>query len=128
MSNPEPSTGEPPAFLEPEARAEWVRLAPVLIAHGWLSILDEPLLATYVSALAELRRVEGLLREQGNTYSDSKGDLRRRPESITASQLRTSIRGLGNELGLSPAGRSRLRSSPPEEEDPYEIYLKRGRG
>lgn len=68
-----------PNWLEPEARKEWRRLAPVLIGAGILTGADAVPFAGYCQAYARWKEAEQEVTKLGMVYRD--GD-RRQAESI----------------------------------------------
>lgn len=92
---PKPALGLPaaPAWLLPEARAEWDRVCAAYGALGILCALDGAMLATYATMWARFAASE-----QATPYV-----------SMPASYLST-MAGIASRLGLDPSGRTRLRT------------------
>ena len=101
--DPKPSpipTGTPdkPAWLSPEASAEWDHAVAILEPTGWLCPTDQDSLALY----AEL-------------YANFKKD----PASVTAAQV-TQIRLLMGELGMTPSARAKMPAPVKAKENQFE--------
>lgn len=117
-----------PSYLEGEARAEWVRVAPRLAKLGLLTELDETMLALYCQAVANWREAEARVRlvtaphragcplgqdpeSHGHGFENAlmQGWVKR------AKEERAAARQLAAEFGFSPASRSRVKAAPPDE-------------
>jgi len=97
-----------PNYLLPEARKEWRRLAPSLIAMGVLTVADVVPFAAYCTAFARWREAEDFITKHGAVYKDPKGFARPNPcVAIAAQQLRE-IKSLAAEFGLTPANRTAI--------------------
>ena len=62
-----------PAWLMPEAKKEWKRLAPSLIAMGVLTEHDMEAFAGYCQAYARWREAEEFLSQHGTIFSTPSG-------------------------------------------------------
>ena len=65
-----------PRWLDPEAKAEWKRIAPELKRLGILTVLDGPILAAYCESVGLLRHAATHLRKEGaatEVYAVDKG-------------------------------------------------------
>lgn len=117
---------KPPAWLDADAKREWRRIVPDLVNEGVpLAALDVGMLCTYCDAYATFRRcVEALA--DGMTFTTSHGGTQPRPENALKARAVAAILAVERRLGLSPASRARLSTSPqvPEEEDPMEALLR----
>lgn len=81
-------TAEPPDWLSEDARAHWLRLAPMLAAAGVLKASDADLLATYCETYA------------GYIVATRSGSA---PMSMVGQ-----LRQLMGELGMTPSARARI--------------------
>ena len=90
----------PPAWLLPEAKAEWVRVWDELARLERLSVVDLKVLEGYCMSYARWREAEAAVDRDGGVVilRSDKGEVR----SLTASPCAV-------ELGLSPASRGRVR-------------------
>lgn len=94
---PVPGLPVPPAWLLPEALAEWNRVCAAYGALGILCPLDGGMLATYSTMWARFAAAE-----QAEPYI-----------GLPASYLST-MAGIASRLGLDPSGRTRLRTPDPD--------------
>lgn len=96
----------PPAWLSPDARAEWSRVIPILTDRKILSAADLGSLENYCVAIGTVREMDRYLQEKGHII-DVEGVPRRNPAvGIQAEAMTRSLR-LAAELGLTPVSRSR---------------------
>jgi len=106
-----------PGWLAPEARRLWRSLAPELIRLGLLTPLDRAAFAGYCQLYARWRQAERVLAVEGETIPGHRGVLRKHPMLTVARQALELMRKFGEEFGLSPAARQRLRVKPPASDD-----------
>ena len=106
---PMPVRGVPsqPAFLDPEAKAEWKRVTPELRRLGLLAHLDRAILSTYCEAWAVWVDAAKARR----TDDSSMAWRRYRDSSRLVSDLATA-------LGLTPNARGRMKAPDPEDSSP----------
>lgn len=64
-----PHSGKAPAWLSKEAKAEWRRLAPQLLAEQMLTAPDEPMLAALCEAIAGYREATADIAKHGRVLS-----------------------------------------------------------
>lgn len=113
---PKPRIGPPacPSWLDPEAKREWRLIVREwrLAAPRLLTRVDGGVLASYCQARAR----------QAQAEEEISADLRAgegldRSKVLTASKYSAQVRAFAQELGLSPAARTRLRLPEPGEVD-----------
>lgn len=117
-----------PNWLEPEARKEWRRLAPVLIGAGILTGADAVPFAGYCQAYARWKEAEQEVTKLGMVYRD--GDrVRPNPYIAIARAAFAEVKSLAAEFGLTPRqphrdhrGRA-VRGKTKKELDPMEQIL-----
>jgi|GEM_PF-176970 len=102
------STLRCPNYLLPEARKEWRRLAPALIAMGVLTVADAVPFAAYCTAYARWREAEDFITQHGAIYKDPRGFARPNPYVAIAAQQLREIKSLAAEFGLTPANRTAI--------------------
>ena len=114
----------PPDTLSRQARLEWGRLIRAAPAR-LISRLDRNALADYCENEVLLRKLRAELDKLGDlTYENQKtGVLLARPQlraiaTIVSQQVR-----LGQELGFTPASRSRVHLPEPPAQDTHEGFL-----
>ena len=102
---------EPPAFLLPEAKAEWKRLAPELVELGLLTAFDLQPFALYCQAVGRAEMAERIFAETGGalTIRGARGGEIINPLLRIARDAANEAMRLGAEFGLTPISRTRLR-------------------
>lgn len=101
----------PPDWLNDDARAEYLRLAPQLHVMGLLTDLDQTALANYCQAFGLFQQCNRDLVEQGTTtLVDTKNGqfVASLPQFNQAMKLLQQMRAWGAEFGLTPSARSGL--------------------
>jgi len=102
-----------PGHLGAEARAEWQRLAPMLVQLGLLSTLDRTAFAAYCQAWAHHVEAEEMLASSGTTMTTSNGQIIVSPWMRVSRQAVETLARLLGEFGLTPAARTRINTTPP---------------
>lgn len=136
-AEPMPALGTPemPSGLPVRAIAEWKRIVPELAALGVLTTIDGKALAGYCVAFARWMEAErevtrlGLIVEEPLLNKDGVEigrRYRRNPAVSIAHEAMKLRKSFLIEFGMTPAARSRIRIEKPQEEDPLEVFLKRG--
>ncbi|MDQ0347865.1 phage terminase small subunit P27 family [Ancylobacter vacuolatus] len=98
---------DPPEWLSPDARAEWERVAPILIEERrTLTMTDVATLANYCVAVGRAAEAERLITSEGMIYHSKTGP-KKHPAVAISSDAQTQARLLAGELGLTPVSRSR---------------------
>ena len=118
-----------PAWLMPEAKKEWKRLAPSLIAMGVLTEHDMEAFAGYCQAYARWREAEEFLSQHGTIFKTPSGYVQQVPQVSIAMQNLKIMQSFCAEFGLTPASRARLYANSGESaasDDPMESVLKGG--
>lgn len=134
---PRPIAPKPPAWLDPEARKEWKRVAPELERLGLLTCVDGAALETYcqhyaimVRALKELKQH---VKEHGTimvTYTNKAGaeNVVPHPAIKVANEAAKVMRAFALEFGLTPSARARMALPGKRDEvDEFEEYLRHGK-
>lgn len=96
----------PPAWLSKDAKAEWRRVAPDLIARKVLNETDLGALESYCVAAAGIRETARIITRQGRIVNSPAGP---KPHPAVRMQLAylESARRYAAELGLTPVARQR---------------------
>lgn len=108
-----------PSWLSKEAKAEWRRVAPILVMERrTLTEGDLSTLAAYCLAVGQLQESSRILASEGLTFKTEAGIPKPHPAAKLRTDAMTQIRQLGVELGLTPVSRSRpaLREEADSEE------------
>lgn len=98
---------DPPDWLSDDARAEWERVAPILIdERRTLTVTDLASLANYCVAVGRAAESERIIARDGIIVT-VKGVPKKHPAVAVSSDAMTQARLLAGELGLTPVSRSR---------------------
>jgi P27 family predicted phage terminase small subunit len=103
----------PPAWLRAEAKVEWRRVLPGLIARRTITNDDIPTVENYCQMLGTVRAMQALIAKEGEMIPTAHGK-RRHPAYQTLFQALAETRRLAAELGLTPASRGK---APPASAD-----------
>jgi P27 family predicted phage terminase small subunit len=109
--------GNPPAWLQGEALAEWHRIVPELERVGLVTALDQTTLAVYCETFGLWRQATAVVNEHGPTITSARGVVRVRPEHRIAQRALDAMRQWSAEFGLTPTSRGRLTVPKPVVED-----------
>ena len=116
---PKQSASSAPTFLSTDARTEWRRVMPMLVANGIMTGLDRAALAAYCQAYGRWAQAERALAD------DATADLKARfgllSETSNGNKIQNPLVGIANkaardmvryasEFGMSPAARARVAS------------------
>ena len=106
-----------PEFLGKIGRREWNRIGPELVEKGVLTAADMASFAGYCASLERAIRAEEMIRDEGYTLETPQGFEQARPEVSIARQAWAEVRKFGQEFGITPSSRTRVRPAggkPPE--------------
>lgn len=124
---PAPGVGAPPVFLGKVAKQKWFELvAQMGHVPGWLTEADHDLLTLYCSAWARFVEAEvetpKLRKRQARATGEERGQLLNEINLLTGQrkQAEKDMKTTRNELGLSPASRTRIRVNPGQSELPLD--------
>ena len=119
-----------PAWLLPEAKKEWKRLAPSLEAMGVLTPVDASAFAGYCQAYARWKEAEEFITQHGSIFKTPSGYVQQVPQVSIAQQNLKIMQSFCSDFGLTPATRSRIIAGSGAEggasDDPMEKLLKGG--
>lgn len=123
-AEPTPTRGEPgmPSELDDEARAEWRRIVPELMAVGVLTVVDRGVLANYCMAWSRWLKAEKEIATGGITVSTEHG-LRKHPAISVAEGAQRIMLAFLQQFGLSPVSRARLTTTRVDEKSDLEKFL-----
>ena len=120
-----------PAWLLPEAKKEWKRLASSLESMGVLTVADLMAFAGYCQAYARWREAEEFITQHGSIFKTPSGYVQQIPQVSIAQQNLKIMQSLCTEFGLTPATRARIIAAGGGSDDsiihdPMEKLLKGG--
>ena len=106
-------TPDPPDWLDPDARAAWDHLVPMLVSMGVLTRIDGNALARYCRLFARWKKAEAFIDKHGDVYplKDEHGHvkcLQPFPQVSTAAKLSQQLTRLEQEFGMTPSARARI--------------------
>lgn len=109
---PVPPAGIPtcPAYLSDEAKREWNRKAPDLVAMGLLSLIDDGTLGAWCEAISDLAEANKALKahfKAAKCYdiTTDKGNLITHPAAYRKASAIAAIGRLSGKFGFSPSDR-----------------------
>jgi P27 family predicted phage terminase small subunit len=119
-ARPQAPVKEPPCpdSLVGDARAEWKRVAALLVDANLVAELDCAALALYCQAWADWREAQAEIADGGKVIMSPKGYPIINPWVSIARGAAETMRRLLAELGLSPSARTRLvtrKEKPPKQ-------------
>ena len=97
-----------PGWLMPEAKKEWKRLAPSLIAMGILTDHDMEAFAGYCQAYARWKEAEEFITQHGTIVRTPSGYWQQVPQVSIAQTYLKVMNRFAEQFGLTPASRSRI--------------------
>jgi len=115
---------EPPKQLSAAARVEWDRIAPILLDCGLLTDADRDNLGAYCEAVVRFWEAQEHLRQTGYLIRAPSGYPIQNPWYAVMQEAGNTMKSLGQEFGLSPSSRSRIRVDDQKPKDEFESYLK----
>jgi P27 family predicted phage terminase small subunit len=115
--------------MDDRAKAEWIRVVPLLVDAGVLTDVDLTSLANYCIAYSQLIGAQELINLNGLFYTTTTKDgaemQRKNPMIEVVNLAMRNMLAFASEFGLTPSSRSRLKVEKAPEEDPMENLLKR---
>lgn len=109
-----------PTWFTKQAKAEWQRIMPLLIARKILTDADMGSVENYCVAIGQVREMQELIGKQGPVIMTERGP-RAHPAVKIQSDAMTRARLLASELGLTPVSRSRPAIRDDDAEDAWDI-------
>ena len=109
-NEPKPAKRAPrcPAWLEDEAKKEWIRMGKVLEQLGLLTEMDMAAFAGYCQAYARWKEAEEFITQHGTMVRTPNGYLQQVPQvSIAQTNLKIMLK-FCEQFGLTPSARSRI--------------------
>jgi P27 family predicted phage terminase small subunit len=121
VNEPKPKLGIPPvpAQLSDEAKAEWERLAPELFEQGVLCPQDGAALAALCEFRADFLHASTMCAtkdgQDRKVIKTANGNFQENPYYSIKKRSAELMYKFLTEFGLTPASRSRLNATPPQE-------------
>lgn len=117
-----------PEILQGHARAEWERIAPILLSIGVLKQTDLALLAAYCQACGDWQEAVAWMAENGTTMTlhDDVGRVKSVqvvPQYRIARTAAEQMKRFGAEFGLTPSSRTQIKTDAPQTENKWRKFL-----
>lgn len=96
-----------PVWLSAPAKAEWKRVAAILVERGVLTEADLGILASCCDAFGTIIECRRTIQREGLTLVAPNGTMKRHPAVAILNATQAQHRQLCAELGLTPYSRSR---------------------
>lgn len=113
--------GEPPDWLDHEAREEWWRVVPDLDTAGVTSRVEATALGAYCLAVSRLRKAQAEVFRDGLTIM-TEGGLRKHPAISIIERAEATIKAFAAEFGMTPASRSKVQAKPADKDEPSSSF------
>jgi P27 family predicted phage terminase small subunit len=118
-----------PAYLDREARREWKRRVPILLAMGVLTVADGVALGNFCQAVSMLVQAHKAMQQaakgagSGLLMKTPSGYVQQSPLLGIINAQVDIITRISREFGLTPASRTRLAAATEPDVDPLEAKL-----
>ena len=129
---PKPETSVPscPNWLDRRAKWAFKELSKVLSDIHVLTVADRMALEILCDAYSEYREARQFIFDNGFTYTTitQAGDkmVRPYPQVAISQNAWRRVSDMLKQFGLTPSARNGVEALKPEEEDPFEAFLKQG--
>jgi P27 family predicted phage terminase small subunit len=119
---PEPEAKIPqcPKHLDKEARKEWRRMSRLLFELGLLTEIDRAALAAYCVSWSRWIKAEEKLKTEDVICVTTKGWAFQNPWLSVSRAALKDMHIFLSEFGMTPSARTRVKATPPKEQDPKE--------
>lgn len=105
-----------PRDMPKRATAEWRKVLGVLVPESKIAEHELPIVDAYCRVVAHIDDCEKAIALHGMTFESQAGP-KRRPETMLLKEYHATLRQLANELGLTPASRSKNKGGAPNDGD-----------
>lgn len=104
--------GEPPQplWVKAAVREHWEMLKEHLDQMGLLARSDMALMASYCQTMVRWEQAEEEIHDRGILVTSPTGEEKKNPAITVAEKCQELLLRIGNELGLSPVARARLKN------------------
>ena len=99
---------KPPAWISAEAKAEWLRVGPLLAERGLLTELDAGVFTVYCNSWTMYLAAFKEVKKHGAVLTSEKGTAYSSPHMNILSGMMKQMVAIACEFGLTPASRERL--------------------
>lgn len=119
---PPKGIGEPPGYLDDDARKAWARIGRQLDDMGLLTVADADSVGLYCEAYSRWLEANKAVRKEGLTVTGRFGP-KVNPNVQIADACHAQMVKLLTQFGMTPAARSSLHVGAKAEEDPLLAFL-----
>lgn len=103
-----------PRDMPKRAASEWRKVLGVLVPESKIADHELPIVEAYCRVVAHIEECEKAIALHGMTFASESGP-KRRPETMLLKEYHATLRQLANELGLTPASRSKNKGGAPND-------------
>jgi P27 family predicted phage terminase small subunit len=123
-------THAPPEWLDDAAKAEWRRVAPILVRNGLLTEMDLDALTAYCHAWCVWKDANAKIRQFGMVIKSPSGYPIPSPYLPIANKAMLQMKGLMSDFGMTPSARTHVSRAkdPAAPANPLQRFLDRKRG
>lgn len=127
QNEPKPRSRRPkmPDYFSQDQEAVWRRVTRELRAMQVMTSADADVITLLVEAIVERREAQVIVAKDGATIMSPNGYPTVHPLSGKVNKLGAQILRLLEQLGMTPASRSRIQTLDDKSDDPFEEFLKR---
>jgi P27 family predicted phage terminase small subunit len=119
----------PPEWMDDAAKAEWVRVAPMLARNGLLTEMDVDALSCYCQAWCTWRAASDQIRKFGMVVKAKNGFPMQSPYVPIANKAMLAMKGFMTEFGMTPSARAHVSVQVEvQTPNPLDRYTKPRRG
>ena len=118
------SCSDCPPELSEQARAEWDRVAPLLIDRGQVTVVDRAVLAGYCTKYAQWQELEAESAGQPFVLERKSGSLMANPIHGIANRALALMLKAAAEIGLTPSSRTRVSVRDPSRATPLDRFTR----
>jgi P27 family predicted phage terminase small subunit len=106
-----------PAWLSDHAREHWEQTAPILAAHGLLTVLDVPAWSLACAAWSQVQAMSRLVEQDGATMPTAREGAKSHPAARLMQIWADLYLKLAREFGMTPTARVHLHVARPDPDE-----------
>ena len=113
-----------PKGLDADAKKEWKRVVDACMKYGLCADIDHAVFRAYIFEWDLCEKLQRMVLEKGVHVTSPTGTLTRAPWDVSLVQHRGRLQSLLNELGFTPAARSKVTTDEPADKpkDPFSVF------
>jgi P27 family predicted phage terminase small subunit len=112
---------QPPKAMSADAKNEWRRILPALVARRVLCAADMHAVERFCEAAADIKDARAAIAKDGAYVENRLGEIKRHPAFATLREATGESRRWSAELGLTPASRSRAGTHEDDEDNAMDL-------